>query len=106
MAIPKKHKDRVEKFVQIVLGMVVEDKLPRCFCKAGALDSNYRISIYNNQLLPWYNDDRIEFTAQVNDKKTELFTITGESLANNKLDPKLVKDVVSSIMKLRIKEIK
>lgn len=106
MAIPKKHAARVTKFVEIVLGMVVEEKLSRCFYKQGALDSNYQISIFNNQLLPQYNDDRIEFNAQVNDKKTETFTITGESLANKKLDPELVKNVSSAIMKLRIKEIK
>lgn len=104
MAIPKKHLPRVTKFVEIVLGMVVREELARCFNKNGTLDSNYELSIYNNILLPPYNDDRIEFHAKVNDKKIGPFTITGMDLANHKLDPKLVKEVVDGIMKIRIKE--
>ncbi|UQT02633.1 hypothetical protein SUREIYA_00340 [Serratia phage vB_SmaM-Sureiya] len=106
MAIPKKHLPRVTKFVEIVLGMVVREELARCFYKRGPLDSNYVLVISNNVLLPPYNDDRIEFFAQVNDKKVGPFTITGEDLAKHNLDPKLVKEVVDGIMKIRIKEMK
>ena len=106
MAIPKKHAPRVEKFVEIVIGMVVEDKLSRAFYRAGDLDKNYRLSLYSTGLLPWYNDDRIEFQAAVNDKKTECFFISGKDLADKKVDPTLVKTVADAIMKLRIKEIK
>lgn len=106
MAIPKKHAARVAKFVEIVIGMVVEEKLDRTFYKAGALDSNYRLSLYSTGLLPLYNDDRIEIIAQVNDKKTEMFILPGKDLADKKVDPKLVKTIADAIMKLRIKEIK
>lgn len=106
MAIPKKHAPRVAKFMEIVIGMVVEEKLERVFYRAGALDGNYRLSLYSLGLLPLYNDDRIEFQAAVNDKKTDTFIISGKDLADKKVDPQLVKDVAAAIMKLRIKEIK
>ncbi len=106
MAIPKKHAPRVTKFVEIVLGMVVEEKIDRAFHRKGALDSNYQLSLFSTGLLPLYNDDCIEFYAKVNDKKTDMFILSGEDLANRRLDPKLVKSVADAIMKLRIKEIK
>lgn len=106
MAIPKKHAPRVKKFVEIVLGMVVKEELPRAFYRKGALDSNYQLAIYNHALLPLYNDDRIEFYADVNGKKTEAFIITGESLSTHILDTKLVDLVSAAIMKIKIKEVK
>ena len=106
MALPKKHLPRVTKFVEIVLGMVVKEELSRNFYKRGVLDSNYVLTLENNILLPPYNDDCIEFIAEVNDKKAGPFTITGKDLAEHHLDPKLVKEVVQGIMKIRIKEIK
>lgn len=106
MPIPKHHADRVGKFVEIVLTKLVNGELDRNFYCKGNLDTNYIISLHNNQLLPQYNDDRIEFRGQVNDKQTDLFTISGQDLAEKKLDVKLVKEITYAIMHLRIKEIK
>ena len=106
MAIPKKHLERVTKFVNIVVGMVVSEELDRVFYRKGVLDSNYTISLYSTGLLPMYNDDRIEIRAEVNEKKTDCFFISGKSLADKTIDPTLVKDLTEAIMKLRIKEMK
>lgn len=103
MAIPKKHKDRIEKFVRIVLEKVVKEEICRVFFKRGQLDSTYLISIYSGGLLPMFNDDRIEVCGDVNGKKIPSFYISGESLANHKLEDELVKEIVQAYLKLRIK---
>lgn len=106
MAIPKKHHPRIVKFTELVLGMVTREETERVFYKAGQLDPNYRISLYSTGLLPQGNDDTIEISGMVNDKKIGLFYISGKSLAEHKLDPKLVKEVSQAFIKLRIKEMK
>ncbi|KAB3419287.1 hypothetical protein F9Z84_07225 [Escherichia coli] len=106
MAIPKKHKERVSKFIQIVLDKVVAGETSRAFYRKGALDGNYTIALYSTGLLPLYNDDRIEVCGDINGKKIDVFILSGESLANNKVDDKLVADLTQAFMSLRIKEIK
>lgn len=106
MAIPKKLKPRVEKFIEIVLTKVLNEELDRSFFKKGMLDSNYSISLYSTGLLPLYNDCRIEVSGAINDKRIEPFILSNDSLVNRKLDSGVVRDVVESFMKLRIKEIK
>lgn len=103
MAVPKKHKERIEKFVRLVLEMVVKEEIARLFFKQGNLDVNYKIAIYSKGLLPRYNDDRIEVRGNINGKDIETFFITGESLTNNKLDDILVNDIVEAYLKLRVK---
>lgn len=103
MAIPKKHKERIEKFVRIVLNQVVTEQIARVFNKVGKLDGNYVITLYNGILLPMYNDDRIEVNGHVNGKKIPPFFISGESMATQKLDDVVVKEVVDSFIKLRVK---
>lgn len=106
MALPKKHKERVSKFVEIVLGKVVSGETDRAFFRKGALDSNYTIALYSTGLLPLYNDDRIEITGDVNGKKIDVFILSGASLANNQVDDQLVADITQAFMTLRIKEVK
>lgn len=106
MALPKKHKERVSKFIQIVLNKVVSGETERAFFRKGALDSNYTIALYSTGLLPLYNDDRIEITGDINGKKIGVFILSGESLANNKVDDQLVADLTQAFMSLRIKELK
>lgn len=103
MAIPKKHKERIEKFVRIVLNQVVTEEIARVFNKTGKLDENYTITLYNGILLPMYNDDRIEVNGHVNGKKIPSFFISGESMVTQKLDDVVVKKVVESFIKLRVK---
>lgn len=106
MAIPKKHGPRVEKFVEIVLGKVVRGESERGFFNKGALDPHYTISLYAVTLLPMYNDGRIEVSGDINGKKIDTFILDNESLVNNTLDNKLVKDIAQAFMTLRIKEVK
>lgn len=103
MAVPKKHKARIEKFVRIVLEKVVSEEIPRVFFRRGQLDEKYQICIYSGGLLPQFNDDRIGVNGDVNGKKIDFFYVSGESLQNNKLDDKLVKDIVEAFLKLRVK---
>lgn len=106
MAIAKKHKARIEKFVTIVLELVVNEKTERIFYRKGKLDEALTISIYSEGLLPNYNDDTIEVTGDINGKHIGTFLLSGQSLANHILDKELVKDIVEAYMKLRIKETK
>ena len=88
------------------MGLVVREETPRAFYRKGALDPNYQISLYSTGLLPQGNDDTIEISGKVNDKEIGKFYIKGPDIANHKLDPQLVKDVVDAFAKLRIKEMK
>lgn len=106
MPIPKKHKARVEKFINIVLGKVVSEELDRSFFKKGALDPNYTIALYSTGLLPLYTDSRIEVMGDINGVKTPIAILTCDALSNKRLDKSLVDELTQSFMKLRIKEIK
>jgi hypothetical protein len=106
MAIPKKHKERVEKFVRIVLEKVVKEEVERIFFRKGKLTDDYAISIYSTGLLPNYNDDTIEVSGDVNGKTIGVFLLPGKSIADHALDDKLVKEIIDAYMTLRIKEIK
>jgi hypothetical protein len=106
MAIPKKLRPRVEKFIGIVLTKVVNEELDRSFFKKGKLDDNYTIALYSTGLLPLYNDNRIEIGGAINDKRIGLFILSSESLINRKVDDELIKELTEAFMKLRIKEIK
>lgn len=106
MTIPKSLKPRVEKFVTLILTMVINEELDRGFYKKGMLDPNYQISLYATVLLPAYIDSRIEIKGKINDKEIDLSVITCQSLTDRKVDPNLIKEVVDNFMKLRIKEIK
>lgn len=106
MPIPKKHHERIGKFTELVIGMVTREETERVFYRKGALDSNYQISLYSTGLLPQGNDDTIEISGQINDKKIGLFKLSGESLGNHQIDMKLVKEVTQAFIKLKIKEIK
>lgn len=106
MAIPKSLKARVEKFVTLILTMVVNEELDRGFHKKGKLDPNYEISLYAITLLPAYIDSRIEIKGKINDKEIDLSVITCQSLSDRKVDQRLIAELVDNFMKLRIKEIK
>jgi len=106
MAIPKKLRPRVEKFIQIVLEQVVTGKVERDFYNRGALDPNYKIALYATALLPLYNDSRIEVIGDVNGKKIPYSILSCDSLSQQRLDPALVKELTDAFMGLRIKEIK
>lgn len=103
MAVPKKHKERIEKFIRIILEHVISEKYPRNFYKTGALDNDYQISISSNGTLPKYNDDRIEINGDINGKKTEIFIIPGAVFITKKVPDDLVNDLTEAFLKLRVK---
>lgn len=106
MALPKKLRPRVEKFIEIVLTKVVTEELDRAFFKKGKLDDNYTIALYSTGLLPLYNDSRIEIKGDINGKQTNISILSCASLTNRTLDKALVKELTEAFMSLRIKEIK
>lgn len=106
MAIPKSLKPRVEKFINIVLGKVVNEELDRSFFKKGSLSPEYTISLYSTSLLPLYIDGRIEVTGEINGKQIPISILTCDALTNKRIDQSLVNELIDAFMKLRIKEIK